>query len=229
MISQTACEGCIFKENALCNLGKKTHVENEIQCINGFCRHKRGYKWLSKQFPTNIVPSSNEIKKVIDHEEQRISAIILLKSTDEIENVINHLLKNKIVKQIILACKQTTQEEILKIATFLSQCKIEWTIDNVVDENLVEDKDAIGYASRLLKNNWFVTIQNDELFDPQLFNLASKQFSKNNNIMCIKHDKCPFVLINRFCFYDLSGNNDGLFIDKIKKFENYNNICKIIS
>lgn len=208
---KTNCNSCDNKIDPNgCKIDKLTYNEEENQYTNGFC----GFKQPSGRYLC-------------------LSMIVLLTC-----NCINKLDKtlvdldkdNGFVKQIIVTCSQkvhsTTKKTVVEIVQNLNvETK---SLNLILDEHLTDNDSLIHNSCLFVENEWFFPINAGDRFPwEKLESIRSFLEASNQNPVAF-YNIYDHWLVNKRAFDELGGNTDRPFEEKIKAFDNWEEVCKKI-
>lgn len=224
---KTLCNNCTFLLEDKCIFDKTILQKEKIYYALGLCRHKRNQEWLDKD--SNYTPSYR-----IGVEESKITVIIIATDNDAAKtNFTLNYLDNPLIDEVIILTKNTTKEYCDSIQEQLKKTN-KWQIDNlqISDDEFVFKPDIlIDYSSRLISNHWFIPLINGDMIDNRLvdqFYHYSKDINNNFVALLIDENDPIHMLINKYAFIELSGNAEKHWIDKLKQFDNWRDICLTI-
>ncbi len=230
---KTICKGCIFNtsfpllDKTGCRLNKSVFILDDNQFVDGYCRHKRTSKWVTKN------KSSSE-KELIDNillEESVISAVILSFDNDvhKFQKTLDNLSNNKnLVKQLVVVTKPKDDTLQAKME-LIDKSGLVWSVDSLTEEP-PNDLEVVNYAFRLIKHNWFYVLRDGDAISDEEYQRIKDILSdlSNNTVAMFNYESDNVKLfVNKYAFAQMGGNNYEPWLQKIKNFENWKNVCKI--
>lgn len=217
---RTECNKCVFLESDNCNIGKPIFTDEAGSiCTKGFCRHKR---------------LNGKIEE-ITLEENKISLIILSKDNniDDINKTIVSVLDYAdFIKQIIVVLNNAEKNKQIETMEALIKHNVLWNLENSLLDKDTYIFNLIDIGSKSVVNSWFLPIVAGDSLKHSEIECIKKYFQDTmDNFLCIIFDKNdPLkVVLNKFAFKDLFGNIGEPCFDKIKRFNDWESVCKQIN
>lgn len=224
---KTLCDKCLFygawppytpKD---CLLHKITYNVDGITFCQGFCRYKRDESWKYSKDDKNR-------QEILDMENSFIDLVIIDNGNlDDLSKLLNNtLLSYPQIKKTILILTQANIKYYEKCTIMLQTYGGEWSIENLLIDEIKEDRDKLDYAAPNLKSTWFICLKSCEDFSYHQINSIMKRVTdllkdKDRNMVGMTYDSESVLgnVINRAAFLELQGNSEVLFIDKIKQMD----------
>lgn len=205
---RTNCKGCVFNTNDSCSVGKK----NENNFIDGFCSIKR--------------QTSVDLEDIMK-EEQKLSCILLAK-TSETCKVLDFIhAYQDVFDQFIILSVNYKKQDLINIVEFAKDKKINITSENVHTHETYEDHTFIDALIRHVKNNWFIVLEPHDVLNYRIIRKIKMSDIIDRNMVCgyFNKDNTLKILVNKFAFQQVKGNQDMPFLIKIQDFENWDDKC----
>ena len=235
---KTICGGCIFKgELGGCDFGKDTYLGvNHQQYVKGMCGHRRSKEWYNKLLQNDPDFSIDKSESYVVGEHVTLSIIVLSlnaemdKITDTLDSIPNEA---EVARQIIVVVQNASNSEERAILSRLykKNCCV-WTLDNIKRDDEISSLSAINYASRLVKNLWFLSMNAGDILglEPILDFYKDITYEKNNYIGFYFDENDPIHVISHTgAFEIMEGHTEQPWLEKVKTFENWRDVCKKIS
>jgi hypothetical protein len=205
----TSCNGCLFLDNdGVCQKGQT----NKDKKISGFCRLKR----------------QGEAK-----EGENVAVIIIC---DEFLKAVEDTYKDTFAKlknaaQVIFIGTNLQNDASKRLVKFCRDLKHAWIVDNYfrnkeeVTTHSIIEKAFLHINSQC---NWFYVINASETIDQKVADSINGLLNGNTNgFAAIYHDRSNdySMLINKFAFDEMEGHLDAAWIEKVKCFDNFGEVC----
>ncbi len=236
MILRTNCERCVFKSPYCgCQLNKPVTIE-KVQTTNGYCGQKRISAWL-KKFEDQDVFVPEQTLETIAEENAKLSVIIVMLNDDikGLRKTLDSLVNDtSLIKKVCVATQNSDKvldEEILIILSEYKQWA--WHLENIKYENPLTRLGISNYMSNIVKNTWIFSIENGDTVHPKDIEFVYESIlNKNKSYLGFYYDESDSfkTFVNKDAFWSMSGHQEEPWLDKIKQFENWKEVCpKIIS
>lgn len=234
MLIKTNCEGCIFKfEFGGCELAKPIYVK-EKQYVDGLCGHRRENKWIDKLIENDPSFTADKAFEYAQGEHLTLSVVIcaLTVEMDKISKTVDSIPSDSWIRQIIVVTQDATkQEEQAILDRIANKGYNSWTLDNILRTDYISELSAINYSSRLVKNLWFLSLEAGETvwgdewccfwdyINEVESNYIGFYFDEDDPIKTIAHTGA---------FQIMDGHAEKPWLNKVKDFDNWQNVCKRI-
>lgn len=219
---KTKCKDCTFLE-VTCQLGKSLLDEDHTE---GYCRHKRTEKWRMKQDPEKECTTEFLLKQV-NKEETSLCVVIVVDNDniDTLKTTLNSINDHRdLVKQIVVAVHKAKDEFLQNILETISSFSMPWNLENIKGDQFIT-ADVYDYVSPLCKTSWIVSVNSGYKFNSSdletVYNLLA--YDKSNYVAFYNDDYC---ISNIFAFHELGGNYQVMWLDKVKSFSNWEQVCR---
>jgi hypothetical protein len=221
---KTNCEKCVFNKNPSCNLGKETFLIANKMFVEGLCRTKVPEKeagdviCLMSLLEPNFANDNNlSIVAYATNDDDACTAITKLNSID-VSGV-------NITAVLILQTDKITPPR--DAVQALSKFKHKWSIDLLADKLRTEY--VIDYAFRFIHTPWFYYPNIDDIDEKLLDAFAHKNLYDNLLAFYTDDKDLRKCIINTTAFNELQGNFEIPWLDKVKSFSNWQNVCKLVN
>jgi hypothetical protein len=236
MLIKSICDGCIFQHVPGCELGKEVFIENTRQFTRGFCGHRRDRKWLERLLVSDPDFSESKMFDYAQGEHLTLSILIscLDANLDDLDKTLDSIQTNlHCFRQIVVTTQNVPYDVQAQIGEKIkNKCHIGWATDNIKRDDFITDLIAINYSSKFISNLWFLSIRAGdtigentikEFYDnivPVRNNLIGFYFDENDPVKNIAHTGA---------FKIMEGHLEQPWLEKVKQFENWKDVCKKIS
>lgn len=223
---KTNCIKCIFDNRILgqegCALDKKVFFQEGRQYTEGFCRHKRNGKWLgSKQF--DVLDLQERI--LSEENKYAISLAILDSDIEKFNKTLSNIKHLKLFSEIAVGLLKVKKEFLLYVIENIAKLGIEWRLEDIQSDEILTSNDVHNYMFPFTQNNWLIQIESgDELEYGQINKISIDIVNNKNNYILYILDNNKYM-VNKFVFGELGGHYEVDFLDKIKEFSNWEQLC----
>lgn len=234
---RTTCNNCIFKlDLGGCELGKEVYTKENRQYTNGMCGHRREQKWIDRLLDNDPNFDVGDAFQYAQGEHLTLSVLItsLDVEMDRITTTLESIPEDPtIVRQIIVVTQNATLDEEKAILDRLyKKASTVWTLDNIRREDEISVLSAMNYASRLVRNLWFLTLEAGD----EIGLIGLKQFYdyilpvENNYIGFYFDDNDDTrIIAHTGAFQIMEGHAEQPWLQKVKEFSNWQKVCKRIN
>ena len=223
---KTNCIKCIFDNRIVGNQGCALHKEvfqiDGRQYTNGYCRHKRGAKWLG----ANKFDIGELHEKIISEENTyAISLAILDNSIENFDKTLSNIKQIKLFSEIAVGMLKVKKEFLLYAVEKIAKLGMAWRLEDIQSDMIITAHDVHNYMFPETQNNWLVQIENGDELDYGQINKASIDIVHNNENHVLYFLNNNKYLINKFVFGELGGHHERDVLTKIKEFSNWEQVC----
>lgn len=221
---KTSCEKCVFQvkgrvldpseQVSLCGMKNSAFIEDNVQFTNGYCNDKRGPRWFGKH--TDLISENSKVDVILN-----CYNLTIAESISYIRNFKN--LNENFTLIVIIKNKS----DVHKIFKEIENYSVSWKIDNIrLSEEEFVPEYMLDYAVGLCQNRWAIYVNGD--YKPQF---AQKIMSfqegmvKCHGLVCAKFDQYDAIFFNINAFKEMNGNVGKNFLDKLKEFDNWQELC----
>lgn len=234
---KTVCDGCIFKlELGGCELEKPVYRDQKQQFVKGMCGHRRDNKWAQRLTETDPDFTADQAFAYANGEHTTLTIMIsaldveMDKITDTLKSIPD---EEQAVRQIIVVTQNATKDEEKAILDRLykKKCTV-WTLDNIKREEQILPLAAINYSARLVRNLWFLTVEAGDIVDLEgLIKFYKTIIIPENNYIgfYFDEDDSMRVIAHTGAFHIMDGHAEEPWLEKVKGFSNWQDVCKKIS
>lgn len=213
---KTICNNCRFFNKNQCFFNIDTFKEESHVFTEGFCLNKRDTKWRKDQ------QLDWDLWYVVEFENYNVDVVIdayKLECQDIIEKI--QSLNTRFFKLIVITNKKTALNDLVK---FLSNSEFKWEIKSIqLEEDEFDSTYMIDFAVDCASSPWVLFVPHNESVSMEVINkFRSEVVGKD---LYKYSDTSKIIAINRQAFIELYGNQGESFLNKIKAFENWNNLC----
>jgi hypothetical protein len=224
---KTKCKECVFNENDNCTLGKPTTNDPDGMNTEGYCRHKRTIDWRNKVDPL-LLDSKEFLVRKVNEEEARLSVIIICldNDVDKLNDTLTSLTHCKdFVRQLIVVTDKAHGQGFIDILEAITAFGVPWNLENLKGDYEYAFNDVHDYVSPLVKCHWLVAIPAGYMFETAALGDVQTLLSYDNNNYVAFYHKDYFVC-NIFAFHELNCNYGTPWMDKVKYFTNWEQVCR---
>jgi hypothetical protein len=230
MFLKTTCEGCIFREadTCGCEIGKPVLLEEKRQITYGLCGHRRTSDWATKLVTSDLAYSPERSFEYADAENRTLSVMVVAQTpdADDLFKTLSSIHDDTgILKEVICVTNSAQPDQSKAMIKLLSDSEWNWKFENLQNWEEFNKEFVVDYSSRRVGSTWFLPIHSGNTLSAKTIETIYDTLVdvRSNPIAFIMNDFSVVTPI--YAFEAMGGNTEKPWIEKVKEFDNWKEVC----